>query len=236
MKYSLSVRSDGESIAEFEAGKGAHRIGSDPSCGIRLEHPEMSPVAASLEVSGEVVFLRNHSEFPIYLGPAPLAPGEVAEWRPGNDVQLTRSLAMSLSSSVEVAAPAESTAEGADRSQSLMQIAVIAVCAVLAFWILATEEDPTTRESDAVISFDDLIAQYEQAGGTDLSKLRHQQRMDLNYLTEARIFEKRWGKQRLEEARRGYELILTSAVSTDDENSLAALTRKFAASRIDVLK
>ena len=52
---------------EYPLEDGHHAIGSAPSCEIQIDYQgEVANQAASLEVRGEAVFIRNLNEFSVY--------------------------------------------------------------------------------------------------------------------------------------------------------------------------
>ena len=239
MSLEIRVEDGGRNTGTFALVDGKQQIGSGGDCSICIPHAEVSAKAATLEVSGGVIFFRNQNEFPIYIGSNPLEPGGVAEWRPGTAIQLTRSIALMLERH-GAESLGDSTGDGDAKSQlsSLIQIAVIVVCLVGGALMLMSDGSSTVSEDSSVISFDDLIQQFEQAGGPDLRKLKQEQKMLLTYVTEARSLESRWGTQKKEDALAAYELVLSSRASGQGaaEDTLERLAKEYAASRIDSLE
>ncbi len=186
MNLEIRVEEAGTVIASYAVTEGKQQIGSDPSCALRVTHPEVSSVAAVLEVSAGAVFIRNQNDFPIFVGSHQLASGSVAEWRPGSVVQLTRSIALALEPLGSASAlDAGLGTEKKNSINSFVQIAVIIFSVGFSAIMLSSDGESTTEEDSSVISFDDLIQQYEQSGGRKLANLNHEQKVLLRYLTEA---------------------------------------------------
>lgn len=243
MNFQISVAVDGDTIATRSIGRGKHNLGNRPDCAIVVNHPEVAAVAAMVEVTGDVVFLQNRNEFPIFVGADPISPGGIAEWRTGAVVQLTRSVTLALEAINTNATPAATTTTAkSSQSSSLMQIGVIIACAVLGYYMLANESQSggtaNAGSGGKAILFDDVIKSFEQVGGVDFKKLSYEERTLMGYLTEARSLERRLGKAGKDKALAAYELVLSSRLHHDPQTNseLAAEAAEFVANRIAVLK
>lgn len=243
MNFQVSVVVDGNPIATYAIVRGKHSLGSSSNCPIVVNHAEVAAVAAVIEVTGDVVFLENRNDFPIFVGSEQVAPRGVAEWRTGALVQLTRSVTLGLDA-VGTGAPIDSTNEVAAKSSqnSMMQIGVIILCAVMGYYMLANESQSTAgrggSDGGEAIQFDDVVKRFEQAGGPDFKKLSYEERTLLGYLTEARSLEQRLGKDGKEQTLAAYELVLSSRLHHDAQtpSDLAVQSAEFASSRIAVLQ
>lgn len=229
---------DARPLARFEISDGRHTLGSGPACDLVLPHPEMPSTAATVEVSSDAVFFGNQNEFAVFVGADSVGPGEVAEWRVGVAVQLTRNIALTLASATEGGLGETELATEKSQHQTLIQVGVIALCAVLVAFQLTQDTGPVAQESETVVGFDELIEQFEQAGGKNLTKLSREHRVMMRYLAEARAVESRWGGRDNELARKAYEMILSAGqnASTGSDDPLIDLTQQYAASRIERLR
>ena len=234
MKFLLRV--DGVPDSRLhELVDGKQQIGSSPTCTIRLDHPEIEGVAAGVEVSSGVVFFNNQSPFAVYVGTTEVAPAGTTEWRPGNEVLLTRSVKLHLEATdAGIAQDTGPAKKQSSPTQTLVQAAITGVCLLLSVWMLTSESDSTQSEDSTVIRFDELIAKYEEVGKTKLASLSYRQRVLLGYLTEARTLETRWGNEKSDETLGAYELVLSTSMNMDD--ALSDSTREYAASRIELLR
>lgn len=214
---------------------GKQLLGRDASCQVRIDHPELAQTAGVVDVSGEVVFFENRNPFPIYIGNAEVQPGGVSEWRVGTNVLLSPSVSLQLQIVGAVATEAVTEEKKASNpTQMITQIAVTVGCLLLSIWMLMEEPEPAATSDESVLSFDELVLMYEGAGGPELKDLESKQRLMLDYLTEARTIERRWGERKQEESRLAYELILTTPA--DEQDTLISQTKDYAASRIDAMR
>lgn len=236
MSLEIRVEEGGRPIGVFPLSDGKQLLGSSNRCPICIAHSEVAATAGSVEVAGGVVFFRNQNEFPIYIGANQLAPGGVAEWRPGDAIQLTRSIAMTLDrQSGEVVVDSGDDADSKNMLGSVIQVAVIIGSVGFSALMLAGDTDAGPSEDSSVIRFDELIQKFEEAGGPGLKNLKHEQRVLLNYVTEAKSLESRWGSDKKEDVLAAYELVLTTRTERGGD-ALEGLAREYAASRIDSLK
>ena len=237
--FRMLIFADQSQIDVVELNTGKQTIGSSPTCHVKISHPEVNALAATVNISGSVVFVENKNEYPIFLGQQTVDPGGIAEWPAGEPVQLTRSISLELENSEEVTSVTLDDEVPKDKTlQNAIQIAVIVVCAVLSFYMLANDDKKTVSASGSEIQFDELVGKFEAMGGPDFSKLSSGHRTLLNYLTEARMIERRWGRQKSDEARSAYEMILRSRMVSEASESdpLSVETRAYASSRIASLR
>ncbi len=239
MSFEVLFADSSGPIAQAELSEGKHQVGSDPNGSIAIRHREVAPRALALECSGGVVFVENCNSYSVYIGREPLAPGQITEWRDGTTIQLTRSVSASLR---HVVKPDSIIDDGSDllgsRKQMAIQAGVIACCLLLCTWMLTTDSKSRATEEQTAVTFDELVSLYEQAGGTELVKLKHEHRILLTYLTEARGQELRWQGRNQKQSRQAYELILASNLSSNlgSNDQLMDLTQQYAASRIAALE
>ncbi|MEZ6090414.1 MAG: hypothetical protein R3C05_20810 [Pirellulaceae bacterium] len=240
MPFEIEVFENGSTFSSHPLAPGKQQLGSDAKRPIHIPHPEVAGLAATIDQAGDVIFLDNHNDFAIYVGNDELAPGSRCEWRTGNAVQLTRSISLALHVSGAATAADDQVVEKKNKSlNTAIQLAVILLCGYFSFNILteeAGETEAATSVTRRIPKFNDLIAGFEQAG---LSTLTREERTLMNYLTEARTLEQRWGKSRAEEIISAYELVLGSRLIHDQqpsEESLASQAKEFAASRIEYWK
>ncbi|QDV66469.1 hypothetical protein Poly24_01550 [Rosistilla carotiformis] len=243
MSFRVSVLVDGNPVATHEIVRGKYSLGSSSNGPIVVNHGEVAAVAAVIEVTGDVVFLENRNDFPIFVGAEQVAPRGVAEWRTGSLVQLTRSVTLGLEAVGANVASVSTSEVAAKKSQnSTMQIGVIILCAVLGYYMLANESKSNNAGSGTgdgnVVQFDDVIKGFELAGGSDFEKLTYEERTLLGYLTEARSLEQRLGKAGKEQTLAAYELVLSSRLHYDSQlkSDVATQAAEFASHRIAVLK
>ena len=240
MPFEIEVFQNESRLSNYSLQPGKQQLGSHATRSIHIPHAEVAGLAATINLAGDVVFLENHNEFPIYVGSDELAPGGVAEWRVGNVVQLTRSISITLQPTGNQTITNEDVAEKKTKPiNTAMQLVVILLCGYFSFGLLteeANENEANASMSRKIVKFNDLIMGFEQAG---LSTLSREERILMGYLTEARTLEQRWGKARAEEIINAYELVLNSRLIQNNlapEQGLAAQAKEFAASRIEYWK
>ncbi|TWU03705.1 FHA domain-containing protein [Neorhodopirellula pilleata] len=235
----LSVFSDQSSLGQYDLIRGKQSVGSAATCDIVIAHPEVNALATMVEVSGSAVFVENKNQYPIYVGQQLVDVGGMAEWPVGATIGLTRSVTLELADTTSVSVDAIEKGSAQDKTiQNAVQVVVIAVCAILCFYMLANDKGSSVSTTGSEVRFDELVQRYEAAGGSELKNLSHGHRVLLGYLTEARNIERRWGRSKSDEAREAYEIILRYHLvgANNASDSLVDETRQFASSRIAGLR
>jgi hypothetical protein len=243
MSRTLIISIPGLPPIEWPLVDGRVILGSDPSCHLHVDFHEIAPRAANIEVRGGAVFLQNLNGFPIYVGQQELAPQTLVEWPPDQPVQLTHSVSLSLA---DHQADAAEGAEGADPGKarkSTIQIAVICLCAILGYYLLVTDDSSNASYRQLDYTFGDLITEFESTlpmtgGRRDFSALSYEDRTTLDYLTEARTLDQRFGKTDPQRAIAAYELLIKYRPIRDAEvssDTLRGRIKSYAAARLDDL-
>lgn len=230
MPFNLSVNLLDDQTQVFTLSDGRYRIGSQTECEVCIEHDEVGRVAATIEIRGEAVFLRNLNPYPIYIGEQELNASQQGEWPVGQTVLLTHSVSLDLQNLQQQSANAVA-AQSAKRSRSTMQIAVSALCVVGAVLMLASDNSVPDSTKSLDYSFNDLVT------GLETNKSRTNLAV-LNYLIDARVYDVRWGKDDPSRAISQYQLLLDEPLirdATADESKLEGRIRKFALARLDDL-
>ncbi len=230
MPFNLSVNLPDEQPQIFTLSDGRYRIGSQTECEICIQNDEVARVAATIDIRGEAVFLRNLNPYPIYVGEQELSASQQGEWPVGQTVLLTQSVSLDLHN-VQQQAANDLAAQSAKRSRSTMQIAITALCIAGAVLMLASDSSVPDSTKSLNYSFNDLVTELE------LDKSRKHLTV-LNYLIDARVYDVRWGKEDPSRAITQYQLLLDEPQIRDaaaDESKLEGRIRKFALARLDDL-
>ena len=170
MAERLRIHTVGGPDAEVPLLPGPARVGRSASCQVRIEHPEIGQQVALIDYRGGAYFLQNLCPYDIYVGQQPLRPNAWSQWRIGDELRLTKSISLSLSSGpAETAAPAaavvaeEKTAAKtvSDSGRKMIQLGVTIACVVLGVLFLMADQglNPSVETPD---TFADLIAELNQ--------------------------------------------------------------------------
>lgn len=90
----VRVRQAGRASWSTTLDAGVVRVGSHPSCGLRLDG--LAPHVLTIERRGGVVTIHNRDGSPITLGDIAVLPGTAATWRPGERLSLGDGLELEL--------------------------------------------------------------------------------------------------------------------------------------------
>ncbi len=230
MAYTLFVNLPDSSPISYELSDGRYRIGSNPECEILIESDEVAKVAAQVEVRGEAIFLRNLSPFPIFVGQHELSTNQQGEWPTGQTVLLTQSVSLDLTNP-KVLGEAAAASESAKRSRSTMQLAIVILCIVAAYFLLSSDSTPVDSTQALDYSFTDLVEQLEHDKSKNFGKV-------LNSMIDARVADVRWGSENPARAVAAYQLLLDQPLIREanaETPTTEGRIRQFALTRLDDL-
>ncbi len=230
MAYTLFVNLPDASPTTYQLSDGRYRIGSNPECEIQIDSDEVAKVAAHVEVRGEAIFVRNLNPFPIFVGQQELSSQQQGEWPTGQTVLLTQSVSLDLTNPKEVG-EAAAASESAKRSRSTMQLAVVILCIVAAYFLLSSDSTPVDSTQALNYSFTDLVEQIQQDKLKNFGKV-------LNYMIDARVADVRWGNESPTRAVAAYQLLLDQPLIRDadaETPTTEGRIRQFALTRLDDL-
>ena len=201
---------------------GVSRVGADPDCEFRVDHPEAPAVGLLVEVSGASVLVRNRCDYDIYVGADPLAPQQMLAWSPGDELLLSRSIRLRFESGGISGADMDVALEPEESPFSQRRIgmmAVIALCVVIGLQQTLTEKTESKREIR--FDFEDLRgAVLQEVAIAERSKKPRKVRDwsdALRLLQEARYIELRLADSRPNLVVEAYQRLLDSPALGDDD-------------------
>lgn len=198
--------------AEHPLPDGRWQLGSHPSGDICIDYQnEVARRAAVVEVRGEIVFLENLNDFPIYVGQRELPAAGRTEWAATETVLLARSVSLQWQSAAEE--DVESVT-GHPLRRTLTQLAVIVVCLAssvyMLYWDRQSADSPvdTTRTENLrelveaiTVAVGPAANRGTEAATMAIRDLPEEHQTILQYLTDAAVADARWGKTRMDKIR-----------------------------------
>lgn len=173
-----------EAARDFWIEQMVFRVGSDMSADLYIEHPGINPHAMTVEYRDGDYLVYNRGSGTYYMEGEPLAPGESTLWLPENGLRLNAEVTIYLETKGDPAPsrkpqtaqalpedllpeeedPAEEKGKEEEKKSagSIMQLAVIGICALLIPILLLQDQEPSDSGPDdnrPQISFQKLIGE-----------------------------------------------------------------------------
>jgi hypothetical protein len=184
MPATIRVESGISAGTSFWIERPVLRIGSDPQCEICVPTAELPPHALTLEFRDGNYRVYNRGSAPISIGASIVQPGTSWNWPPGQTVHLPGDLRLVLQAdgdprpaprpdsfrddgnlvdpqaetpSVRTAGSAGDAAGTKSSKKTLIQLAIIGICALAAAAMLLMDRDGTTSATAERPSFESIV-------------------------------------------------------------------------------